>query len=94
MGEDFKENEFKEWSQYLENMRENVRTEAATVEDLEAFLEYSERMCVEVKSRPAVKVIKSDSTAMQAPPPVKKRENPKPEPQKYRFPTLEELDRR
>ena len=93
VGEEFKENEFKEWSQYLENMRENVKTEAATVEDLEAFLEYSERMCAEVKSRPAVKVIRSDP--MQAPPPpVKKREPEKAEPQKYRFPTLEELERK
>ena len=93
VGEEFKENEFKEWSQYLENMRENVKTEAATIEDLEAFLEYSERMCAEVKSRPAVKVIRSDP--MQAPPPpVKKREPEKAEPQKYRFPTLEELERK
>lgn len=91
VGDDFKENEFKEWAQYLENMRENVRTEAATNDDLEAFLEYSEKMCVEVKSRPASRVIRSENAQM--PPPVKKREA-SPEPQKYHFPTIEELDRR
>ncbi|MBE6838458.1 MAG: hypothetical protein E7507_02795 [Ruminococcus sp.] len=93
VGDDFKEQEFKEWSQYLENMRENVKTDAATEEDLEAFLEYSEKMCKEVKSKPAARVIRSDNVE-KMPPPVRKRESERPEPRAYHFPTLEELDRK
>ena len=89
------ENEFKEWSQYLANMRQNVLNQYSTVEDLEAFLDYSERMYGEVKlnveisrQQPA-KVIRASSPETQT---LEKKAQPKP--QKYRFPTLEELDAR
>lgn len=38
------EQEFQEWSQYLTNMLNNVRRRNSSLEDLESFLDYSDRM--------------------------------------------------
>lgn len=43
------EREVKEWVQYLENMKENVRNEFSTAADLESFLDYSEKMAADSK---------------------------------------------
>ncbi len=43
------ENEFKEWSQYLSNMKRNLKIGEATLSQLNEFLDYSDRLCEEVK---------------------------------------------
>lgn len=99
VGEAFEEHEFKEWSQYLVNMKENVQKEYSTTQDLEDFLDYSEKMCSEVK-----KSHKSAKARQAAPSPqaavikasqafVPKAFDDDAEPPRYHFPTLEELDR-
>ena len=90
VGDEFSESEFKEWAQYLVNMKENVKNEYSTVDDLEAFLDYSEKMYGEVKRKVAAKLARSTPYEAQIP----KSSRPTPEPQKYHFPTLEELDKR
>ena len=95
VGDGFAEKEFKEWAQYLENMQENVRNDISTRQDLEDFLEYSEKLYGEVKEKRLE--IKPDDThitvsdkiieAKIIPPPTQK-----PEPKPYKFPTLAELE--
>lgn len=43
------ENEFKEWSQYLSNMKRNLKLGEASLKQYEEFLDYSDRLCKEVK---------------------------------------------
>lgn len=43
------ENEFKEWSQYLSNMKRNLKIGEATLKQYEEFLDYSDRLAMEVK---------------------------------------------
>lgn len=43
------ENEFKEWSQYLSNMKRNLKLGEATLKQYEEFLDYSDRLSEEVK---------------------------------------------
>lgn len=43
------ENEFKEWSQYLSNMKRNLKLGEATLKQYEEFLDYSDRLAEEVK---------------------------------------------
>lgn len=43
------ENEFKEWSQYLSNMKRNLKIGEATLAQFEEFLDYSDRLYEEVK---------------------------------------------
>jgi hypothetical protein len=49
VGKSFSENEFREWSQYLSNMKRNVKTGEGNLEQLEQFLDYSEKLSDEVK---------------------------------------------
>lgn len=49
VGKGIDENEFREWSQYLSNMKRNLKIGEATLSQLEDFLEYSDRLCEEVK---------------------------------------------
>ncbi len=88
VGDEFHENEFKEWSQYLYNMIENVKNEYTTADDLEAFLDYSEKMCGEVKKAATEN---SGYSIINEPQPLTQKTYLS-EPQKYRFPTLDELD--
>lgn len=92
VGEEFRENEFREWEQYLTNMLENIRNEYSSLEDLEGFLDYSEKMYGEVMQRPASRpaAVQSNPNPVHIP----KTDAPRPEPQKYRFPTLAELESR
>ncbi len=43
------ENEFREWSQYLSNMKRNIKIGEATISQFEEFLDYSDKLCEEVK---------------------------------------------
>ncbi|MDR0903837.1 MAG: DUF6076 domain-containing protein [Ruminococcus sp.] len=43
------ENEFREWSQYLSNMKRNVKTGEGNLEQLSMFLDYSEKLADEIK---------------------------------------------
>lgn len=43
------ENEFKEWSQYLSNMKRNLKIGEATLKQYDEFLDYSDRLAKEVK---------------------------------------------
>lgn len=99
IGDGFEEREFKEWAQYLQNMQENVRNDVATKEDLEAFLDYSEKLYGEVKknavkSKPQVKVPETSSAPKQIVEPEMKAPVSSSEPKPYRFPTLAELEER
>ncbi len=49
VGRGIDENEFREWSQYLSNMKKNIKIGEATVSQFEEFLDYSDRLCEEVK---------------------------------------------
>lgn len=97
VGDEFKENEFKEWSQYLANMKENVKNEYSSVEDLEAFLDYSEKMYSDVKQsqREARASVPSEPKIPKTPE-ISPLPNHMPSvenaPKPYHFPTLEELD--
>ncbi len=50
VGKGMEEKEFREWSRYLSDMKRNLKTGEASVEQLEEFLEYSDRFCDEVKA--------------------------------------------
>lgn len=124
------EHEFREWAQYLTNMKENVQNEYSSAADLEAFLDYSERMAADAKL--AVKLTNPEPPPPKPPEPVSLDKDPeggekkpiirkmewerldssalhvqsfdepdfdslepppdKPEPKKYHFPTLAELE--
>ncbi len=49
VGKGIDENEFREWSQYLSNMKRNIKIGEAAVSQLEEFLDYSDKLCEEVK---------------------------------------------
>ncbi len=49
VGKGIDENEFKEWSQYLSNMKKNLKIGEATLLQYEEFLDYSDKLCEEVK---------------------------------------------
>ena len=49
VGKGIDENEFKEWSQYLSNMKRNLKIGEASLAQLEEFLDYSDKLCDEVK---------------------------------------------
>lgn len=49
VGRGIDENEFREWSQYLSNMKRNLKIGEATLAQFEDFLEYSDKLCEEVK---------------------------------------------
>ena len=88
VGREIEEKEFREWAQYLINMKENVQKQYSTTEDLEAFLEYSEKMAQDIKMKPSSPIINN------RPPTIPEVKQIRPEPVKYHFPTIEELDNR
>lgn len=49
VGRGIDENEFKEWSQYLSNMKRNLKIGESTLAQFEEFLNYSDKMYEEVK---------------------------------------------
>lgn len=49
VGRGIDENEFKEWSQYLSNMKRNLKIGEATLSQFEEFLSYSDKLYEEVK---------------------------------------------
>lgn len=49
VGKGIDENEFREWSQYLSNMKKNLKIGEAALDQLDDFLDYSDRLCTEVK---------------------------------------------
>lgn len=49
VGRGIDEKEFREWSQYLSNMKRNIKIGEATVTQFKEFLDYSDRLCEEVK---------------------------------------------
>lgn len=50
VGKAMDEKEFREWSRYLSDMKRNIKMGEATVSQLEEFLNYSDRLCAEVKA--------------------------------------------
>lgn len=50
VGKAMDENEFREWSRYLSDMKRNIKIGEATIEQLEDFLDYSDRLCAQVKT--------------------------------------------
>ncbi|MGN0609887.1 MAG: hypothetical protein ACI4J6_11820 [Oscillospiraceae bacterium] len=50
VGKAMDEKEFREWSRYLSDMKRNIKTGEATTDQLAEFLDYSDRLCEEVKS--------------------------------------------
>ncbi|MBQ7980471.1 MAG: hypothetical protein IJ305_02570 [Oscillospiraceae bacterium] len=49
VGDGIDDNEFKEWSQYLSNMKRNLKIGEASLAQLDEFLDYSDKLCDEVK---------------------------------------------
>lgn len=49
VGKGIDDNEFKEWSQYLSDMKRNLKIGEASLAQLEEFLDYSDKLCDEVK---------------------------------------------
>jgi len=49
VGTEIPKSEFNDWSEYLVRLRSNIQTQNATVEDLETFLSYTEKMYGEIK---------------------------------------------
>jgi hypothetical protein len=49
VGKSISENEFREWSQYLSNMKRNVKTGEGSVSQLREFLDYSDKLAEEIK---------------------------------------------
>jgi hypothetical protein len=49
VGKGMSEQEFREWSQYLSNMKRNIKTGEGSAEQLNSFLDYSEKLCDEIK---------------------------------------------
>lgn len=49
VGRGIDENEFREWSQYLSNMKRNLKIGEASLVQLNDFLDYSDKLCEEVK---------------------------------------------
>lgn len=49
VGKAMDEKEFHEWSRYLSDMKKNIKAGEATADQLGEFLDYSDRLCAEVK---------------------------------------------
>lgn len=49
VGDGMDDNEFKEWSEYLSNMKRNLKIGEASLTQLDEFLDYSDKLCDEVK---------------------------------------------
>ena len=49
VGRGFEENEFREWSQYLSNMKKNLKIGEGSLKQFEDFMEYSDKLLEEVK---------------------------------------------
>jgi hypothetical protein len=49
VGKAMSEQEFREWSQYLSNMKRNIKTGEGSAEQLSQFLDYSEKLADEIK---------------------------------------------
>lgn len=49
VGKSLPESEFNDWSEYLKRLKSNVKTNNATSEELESFLNYTEKMYGEIK---------------------------------------------
>lgn len=49
-GKGMEEKEFREWSRYLSDLKRNIKICEATVEEFEEFLDYSDKLCDEVKN--------------------------------------------
>lgn len=49
VGKAMDEKEFREWSRYLSDMKKNIKAGEATADQLGEFLDYSDRLCAEVK---------------------------------------------
>ena len=49
VGDGIDDNEFNEWSQYLTNMKRNLKIGEASLAQLDEFLDYSDKLCNEVK---------------------------------------------
>lgn len=49
VGKAMDEKEFHEWSRYLSDMKKNIKIGEATTEQLNEFLDYSDKLCAEVK---------------------------------------------
>ena len=47
-GVEISKEEFGDWSEYLTRLKNNVKSKNSTVEDLEAFLDYTEKMYGEI----------------------------------------------
>ncbi|MBQ5318156.1 MAG: hypothetical protein J6K17_03570 [Oscillospiraceae bacterium] len=56
VGKGIDDNEFKEWSQYLSNMKRNLKIGEATLAQLDEFLDYSDKLCDEVKLASKAKI--------------------------------------
>ncbi|MBQ8175822.1 MAG: hypothetical protein IJ035_02140 [Oscillospiraceae bacterium] len=50
VGNGIDDNEFNEWSQYLSNMKKNLKIGEASLTQLDEFLDYSDKLCGEVKA--------------------------------------------
>lgn len=50
IGREIPEEEFNEWSEYLHRLKSNVKTQSASIEDLDSFLKYTEQMYGELKT--------------------------------------------
>lgn len=49
VGKAMDEKEFHEWSRYLSDMKKNIKIGEATTDQLNEFLDYSDKLCAEVK---------------------------------------------
>ena len=49
VGKAMDEKEFHEWSRYLSDMKKNIKAGEATADQLGEFLDYSDKLCAEVK---------------------------------------------
>ncbi|MBZ4671310.1 MAG: hypothetical protein JG769_1614 [Oscillospiraceae bacterium] len=94
VGDYFSEAEFGEWNQYLNNMIQNIQNGYSSAEDLEGFLDYSEKMYGELKQKAKQSLAAVESNPRPAEIPKTEPISPSPEPKKYRFPTLAELEER
>lgn len=52
IGTKLPETEFNEWSEYLTRLKENVKSHNASQEDLESFLNYTEKMYGDIQNEP------------------------------------------
>ena len=50
IGTKIPESEFAEWSEYLTRLKNNIKTQNASKEDLESFLSYTEKMYSDLKN--------------------------------------------